>query len=298
MILRTLLLTLLAVAVPSSHAQEPKNGGHDHGQTITIAQLSDTHIGDKHAPHASDNLRHAVAMINDRHPDAVILSGDIGESPRRWDEARSILADLKSPLYYVPGNHDVHSNDVERYRKVFGKDYYDFTVKYVRFVMIDSELLGDYDVFGSKPLPPLPPQTEEESGKMISWLNGLHDEAGEKDRDHEGGHDRGHNREVVIGVQHIPVFHDGKFPDPKQYWVVNEPYRSQEMKALRQLGIKHMLVGHWHNGRVFKREGITWHVAPATSWLPWGGELGFAIHTVSPNGDVNTEFVALPGAVP
>ena len=64
---------------------------------------------------------------------------------------------------------------------------------------------------------------------------------------------------IVIGVQHIPVFHDGGFPDPKPYWVVSEPYRSKEMKLLHQLGIKDMLVGHWHNGRIFEREGI--HVA-------------------------------------
>jgi 3',5'-cyclic AMP phosphodiesterase CpdA len=41
-----------------------------------VAQISDTHIGDKHAPHAAEHLRHAVDMINDRHPDVVILSGD------------------------------------------------------------------------------------------------------------------------------------------------------------------------------------------------------------------------------
>jgi 3',5'-cyclic AMP phosphodiesterase CpdA len=298
--LRTLLLVVLTFAVSTSSAQHSKDHDREHNENVTIAQLSDTHIGEKHSPHAADNLRHAVSMINDRHPDAVILSGDIGENPRRWDEARSILAALKAPIYYVPGNHDVHSTDVERYRNVFGKDYYDFTVKYVRFVMIDSELLGNYDVFGSKPLPPLPPQTEEESERMISWLNGLGDG---KDRDKDGhdksrDHKRDHDHQVVIGVQHIPVFHDGRFPDPKQYWVIAEPYRSREMKALHDLGIKHMLVGHWHNARVFDREGITWHVAPATSWLPFGGDLGFAMHTISPNGDVKTEFVVLPGAVP
>src|SRR5438309_9860337 len=81
---------------------------------VTIAHLSDTHIGDKHAPHAAANLKEAVRMINERHPDAVVLSGDIGENPQAWEEARSILADLKPPLYYAPGNHDVHSSDVER----------------------------------------------------------------------------------------------------------------------------------------------------------------------------------------
>jgi 3',5'-cyclic AMP phosphodiesterase CpdA len=259
---------------------------------VTVAQISDTHIGDKHAPHAAENLRHATEMINARHPDAVILSGDIGENPQAWDEAKSILKKLKVPLYYAPGNHDVHSNDVDRYRRAFGKDYYDFEVKNVTFVVIDSQLLGNYDVFGAKNPEPLPPQTEEESDRMLTWLAGLRSEDRKEKRD-ESGEGR-----IVIGVQHIPVFHDGGFPDPKPYWVVSEPYRSQEMKILRQLGIKHMLVGHWHNGRVFEREGITWHVAPATSWLPWGGELGFAMQTISANGEVHTEFVALPGATP
>jgi 3',5'-cyclic AMP phosphodiesterase CpdA len=301
MIIRRLVLAALAVsALWISSPAQSKSHDHDHDQPVVIAQLSDTHIGDKHAPHAADNLRHAVAMINDRHPDAVILSGDIGENPRAWDEAKSILADLKSPLYYAPGNHDVHTNDVERYRKVFGKDYYDFRVKYVHFVVIDSELLGNYDVYGAKPPAPLPPQTEEESQRMMSWLDGLHDNHGPEESDSKKGkpEERDHEHEVVVGIQHIPVFHDGKFPDPKQYWVVSEPYRSEEMKALHQLGIKHMLVGHWHNGRVFDHEGITWHVAPATSWLPWGGELGFAMHTITRDGDVKTEFVALPNAVP
>jgi hypothetical protein len=103
---------------------------------------------------------------------------------------------------------------------------------------------------------------------------------------------------VVIGIQHVPVYRDGSFPDPKPYWVISEPYRSQEMSVLRRVGVRDMLVGHWHNGRVFEREGITWHVAPATSWLPWGGTLGFALHRISSDGTVQTEFVSLRGAVP
>jgi 3',5'-cyclic AMP phosphodiesterase CpdA len=250
---------------------------------LTIAQISDTHIGEKRAPHAQDNLRQAVEMINQRHPDAVILSGDIGESPQAWQAAKSILKSLKAPLYFAPGNHDVHSSDVDRYRKVFGRDYYDFQVKDVRFVVIDSQLLGNFDAYDAKSPRPLPPATEEESERMLAWLTDLSRDA----RHH-----------TTIGVQHIPVFHDHGFPDPKPYWIISEPYRSREMEALRGLGIKHMLVGHWHNGRVFEREGITWHVAPATSWLPWGGELGFAMHTITSAGDVRTEFVALPGATP
>jgi 3',5'-cyclic AMP phosphodiesterase CpdA len=274
-------VVLLGLWVSTSAQVPPRS----YNEQITVAQLSDTHIGDKHAPHAKENLKRAVDMINDRHPNVVILSGDIGENPGAWQDARSILGKLKAPLYYVPGNHDVHSKDVERYRDVFGKDYYEFRLKFVRFIAIDSELLGNYDVYDAKTPEPLPPQTEDESERMMSWLSGLNKHQPEE--------------RVTIGVQHIPVFHDGNYPpDRKPYWIISDPYRSKEMKALHELGIKHMLVGHWHNGRVFDREGITWHVAPSTSWLPWGGELGFAVHTISANGDVKTDFITLPDAVP
>jgi DNA repair exonuclease SbcCD nuclease subunit len=259
---------------------------------VTIVQISDTHLADKHAPHAAENLKHAVEMINSRRPDAVVLSGDIGENPQAWEEAKSILKKLKSPLYYVPGNHDVHSRDVDRYRSVFGKDYYTFNVKDVTFVVIDSQLLGNYDVYEAKRPMPLAAETEDESERMLAWLSGLRDQ----DSDDRAGGRNG--KRILIGVQHIPMFHDGRFPDPKPYWVINDPYRSKELKILHDLGIKHMLVGHWHNGRGFEREGITWHVAPSTAWLPWGGELGFAVHTIGANGDVHTEFVNLPGARP
>jgi len=250
---------------------------------VVVAQLSDTHLGESRAPHAADNLRQAVSLINQRHPDAVILSGDIGESPKDWAQAQSILRDLKAKLYYVPGNHDVHTRDVDRYRAVFGDDYYKFAVKNVTFIVIDSQLLGNFEHYEAATPPPLPPETEAESKKMLAWMD-------EQSRKVSG---------IVIGVQHVPVFRDGdKFPDTKPYWVVAEPYRWKEVELLHKLGIKDMLVGHWHNGRVFERYGFTWRVAPSTAWLPWGGELGFAVHTISPDGKVATEFVGLPGARP
>jgi 3',5'-cyclic AMP phosphodiesterase CpdA len=223
-------------------------------------------------------------MINSRHVDAVVLTGDIGESPHDWQAARAILNDLSSPLYIVPGNHDVHTRDVNRYRAVFGDDYYSFTIRNVDFIVIDSQLLGNYEQYGAQASPPLPPETGQQSQKMLQWL--ASQVMNEKGR-------------TVIGLQHIPPVRDGSFPpDSKPYWVISEPYRSREIALLHDLGIKHMLVGHWHNGRVFPWEGITWHVGPSTSWLPWGGQLGFALHTITPDGNVKTEFVNLPDAQP
>src|SRR5690242_217878 len=137
---------------------------------VVIAQISDTHIGEHRAPHAADNLRKTVEMVNARHPDAVIVSGDIGESPRDWEQARSILKNLQAPLYYAPGNHDVHTRDVEKYRSVFGKDYYRFRVRNIDFLVIDSQLFGNYEKYEAKEPPPLPAETEAESEQMLFWL--------------------------------------------------------------------------------------------------------------------------------
>lgn len=291
---------------------------------ITIAQISDTHLGEPQAPHAFDNLRRTVDMVNARHPDAVIVSGDVGENYDQWLLARGILKWLHAPVYYAPGNHDVHTNDLEKYREVFGPDYYRFQVKGITFLVIDSQLLGNFDHFDAQSPEPMPPQTEAESQKMLSWLarqgSGRNADNGnrrhwwkfgrrnqdndnrprnqadadddrpnnESDRDDHGGN-------IVIGIQHIPAARgDNMPPDPKPYWVINEPYRSRELTLLHRLGVKHMLVGHWHVGNIFERDGITWHVAPTTSrLLPWSTPLGFAMHTISPNGDVKTEFVPI-----
>jgi 3',5'-cyclic AMP phosphodiesterase CpdA len=310
-----LALCALVLALPSSgYAQ------------VTIAQISDTHLGEAHSPHAFDNLRRAVDMVNARHPDAVIVSGDIGENYDEWLRARGILKWLHAPVYYAPGNHDVHSNDVEKYREVFGPDYYRFQVKGVTFLVIDSQLLGNFDQFNAQSPQPMPPQTEAESQKMLSWLSrqspgtssdnrnkGRHwwnpgsrqnqnDDHRQQSQSQSDADDRRDNDgdveqrggNIVIGIQHIPAERSDVLSDNKPYWVINEPYRSRELNLLHRLGVKHMLVGHWHVGNVFERDGITWHVAPSTSrLLSWSSPLGFAMHTISPNGDVRTEFVAI-----
>jgi 3',5'-cyclic AMP phosphodiesterase CpdA len=271
-----------------------------HAQAI-IVQLSDTHIGLARAPEGANNLRQAVEMINQRHPDAVIVSGDIGERPEAWDEARQILKGLQAKVYYVPGNHDVHSNDVDRYRQAFGDDYYKFQVKNVTLYALDSQLLGNWDDFNAHQEPPMPATTRAEGDKMLSWLEGQSGAGGQPHAKHKGEDksaapgDTGGGK-VVMAVQHVPDERDHDFPnDPKPYWTVNGDLRRREEDAFKKLGIHDVLVGHWHIGKVYNAGGLSWHVAPATSWSPFSGKLGFAVHTIGPDGKVNTEFVYLDG---
>lgn len=185
----------------------------------------------------------------------------------------------------MPGNHDVrNTNDLARYRKQFGPDYYRFPVKNVEVLVLDSELLGNYAKWANwKTLPPLPPEMAAESEKMLAWL-------GRQEEPTKG--------KVVIAVQHIPLFRDDNFPKNNPYWTVDAHYATREADLLHGLGVKNMLAGHWHIERVFEQDGITVHVGPATSWLPMGGQLGFAMHTITANGNVHTEFVPLPNATP
>jgi 3',5'-cyclic AMP phosphodiesterase CpdA len=256
---------------------------------VVIAQISDIHLCLKSAPHATTNLKTAVQMINRRAVDAVVVSGDIAETKSCWLQAKSILSGLKAPVHYVPGNHDVHTLDVSAYRSVFGPDYYRFTVKFVDVIVIDSQLLGNYDNYSATIPPALPTYTQGQSSQMLNWMKNI---VPQEKAAIAAGH-------VVIAVQHIPVARDSGFPpDSRPYWVISDPYRTREMNALKALGIKTVLVGHWHSDKVFDWGGITWHSGPSTSWLPWGGELGFAIHSITPAGNVDTEFVDLPNAIP
>jgi DNA repair exonuclease SbcCD nuclease subunit len=279
-----------------------RNNDRGNGGDVVIAQLSDTHIGLGTAPEASANLRRAVEMINQRNVDAVMLTGDVGERPQAWEEAREILKGLRARVFMIPGNHDVHSNDVERWRREMGKDYDVFHVKNVTIIGLDSELLGNFDRFDAHNVLPLPRETQAESDQMLDWFSQqIEDQrrevqaseprggGGERDRD-----DRGPARPLIFAMQHVPISRANGFPnDPKPYWTVPEPYRSRELELLHRLGVRHMFVGHWHKGMVYGADGITYHVAPATSWSPFNAPLGFAIHTIRPDGEVKTEFVYL-----
>ena len=256
---------------------------------VRIAQLSDLHIGLAKAPHASENLRKAVKIINDRGVDAVVVTGDIGETPRDWDEARDILGHCKAPVYYVPGNHDIHSNDFDRYRHVFGDDFFRVRVKNVVLYGFDSEVFANYDSYDAAKvsLPPASEEARENKARMLRWMDESAEKPQEQDRDRD-------DRTVAIGMQHVPIARHGNMPpDGRPYWFIPEADRGREIELLKRLGIHHMLVGHWHHRDEFEYGGITWHVGTATSWLTFGGELGFDIHTISPNGEVHSEFISL-----
>ena len=248
--------------------QAKDNGANGPEQSGSLQAGSDPNgcTGLARAPEASENLRKVVEMVNQRNPDAVIVTGDIGERESAWDEAKKIFAGLKPKVFYVPGN---------------------------------------YDNFDQKKASPLSANAHPETERMLGWLEkeGGKDESAKKYGGAESERpqrmdDEGHGK-LIFAMQHEPIDRSSEFPpDDKDYWIIQEPYRSREIDLLHRLGVKHMFVGHWHKGVVFSAHDITSHVAPATSWSGTGDKLGFAMHTITPDGDVKTEFVYLEGADP
>lgn len=270
----------------------------------TIVQISDTHIGLSTAPNALQHLQKVVAQINamSPQPDAVILTGDIGESPSNWTTAKNTLAGLNAVVYFCPGNHDIRTTTISTYRQYFGNDYYSFKINNITFMVIDSQLLGNYDTFNSTATPasvaPLPAAVQTESDSMLAWL----------------GRQTAVSNE--IGVQHVPVFPQSltggnTYPSTNPYWAIydvqndtniHHQYRTEEINALAALDIDTMLAGHWHNQRNFTTTSgsftLDLRMAPAVAYaIGTGAQVGYTVHTISSIGVVTTQMVPCNGCL-
>lgn len=91
-----------------------------------IAHISDTHFGTDIAA-----VRQALAIyLRDLHPDFIVLSGDITQRARsrQFFAARRFFDTVGSPVFAIPGNHDLplfnlaarFLNPYHNYKKYFG----------------------------------------------------------------------------------------------------------------------------------------------------------------------------------
>jgi 3',5'-cyclic AMP phosphodiesterase CpdA len=120
----------------------PQNGKG----SFRFAQISDSHIGFKREPNndVTATLREAVERLNalPEPPDFIIHTGDLTHlsKPSEFDTLDQVLkASRTSQVFYVPGEHDVLTDNGESYRERYGKDakgdgWYSFTHKGVHFI--------------------------------------------------------------------------------------------------------------------------------------------------------------------
>ncbi|MCO5760015.1 MAG: metallophosphoesterase [Chromatiaceae bacterium] len=115
-----IILTLLLLCLPVLTAR----AASDH---FFFVQITDSHFG------ANDNLergRRVVELINQlpMPVEFVVHTGDILADlildPKVVDQTLEVMANLQPPLFYIPGNHDIHQKDSDQalavYRERFG----------------------------------------------------------------------------------------------------------------------------------------------------------------------------------
>jgi Icc protein len=124
---------------------------------FTFAHASDTHISEQ----SLARTRRLRALTDSLRPDFVLITGDLVRDALRVGEAEArgyydlFAAErrlFRSPVFTVPGNHEVFGIETQRsrvepahplfgrsmYRDYFGPDYYSFTRGGVHFVALNS----------------------------------------------------------------------------------------------------------------------------------------------------------------
>ena len=101
--------------------------GYSHKGVFSFVQISDSHIGFNKEPNqdVTKTFQEAVNKINalEDQPAFLIHTGDITHlsKPEQFDTAVQVLKSAKtSQIYYVPGEHDVFTDDGKLYLERFG----------------------------------------------------------------------------------------------------------------------------------------------------------------------------------
>ena len=120
--------------------------GRQEKADFSFVQISDSHIGFAKPPNTDvvSTLKRTVAKINalsDR-PDLLIHTGDLTHlaKPAEFDTVTEVLKEAKAgQTFYVPGEHDVFTDDAKLYLQRYGKGtkglgWHSYTHKGVHFI--------------------------------------------------------------------------------------------------------------------------------------------------------------------
>ena len=149
------LLWTMAGGVPASKLFAATGGGAggavDQGNSgFSFVQISDSHIGFNKAANqdVTGTLKLAMDKINrlPGKPDLLLHTGDITHSskPAEFDIAQQLIREAKAgETFYVPGEHDIATDDGAAYRERFGKGtqgtgWYSFNHKGVHFIGLNN----------------------------------------------------------------------------------------------------------------------------------------------------------------
>jgi 3',5'-cyclic AMP phosphodiesterase CpdA len=211
-----------------------------------FAQISDSHIGFAKDPNrdVAGTLRLAVARLNrlKARPELVLHTGDLTHlsKPAEFDTVDQILKGANAGrTFYVPGEHDVFTDDGRAYRDRYGKEtkgggWYSFDHRGVHFVGLVNVMnlkAGGLGVLGRE---------------QLEWLRD----------DLEG---RGSSTPIVV-FAHVPLW--SVYPE----WGWGTEDAAQALSHLRRFGSVSVLNGHIHQVMQKVEGNVTFHTARSTAF--------------------------------
>jgi 3',5'-cyclic AMP phosphodiesterase CpdA len=216
------------------------------GSSFRFAQISDSHIGFQREPNkdVTATLQEAVDRLNAlaQPPDFIIHTGDLTHlsKPSEFDTLEQVLKGARtSQIFYVPGEHDVLTDNGECYRKRYGKaakgdGWYSFNHKGVHFIGLANVLnlkAGGLGLLGHD---------------QLEWL--------EDDL-------RGLSADTPIVVfAHIPLW--TVYPD----WGWGTDDSAQALAYLKRFGSVTVLNGHIHQVLQKVEGNVKFHTAMSTAF--------------------------------
>jgi hypothetical protein len=137
--------------------------------------------------------------------------------------------DDEIPLFWVPGNHDIATDTVvptrysiDKYREIFGRDYYAFDVGERRAIVINTVVIDH------------PEEVPDELEEQMEFLEF------ELSRTAPG-------RAVLFG--HHPLFVRAPH-EPDTYWNLPRPRRADLLRLVHHHRVPIAFAGHWHRNSV------------------------------------------------
>lgn len=235
----------------------------------TLAVVSDTHVHEDNESY----LRRALADVDGRDVDALVHAGDLSGDgdPAEFDRFDALVEDLATPVYVVPGNHDLPKSFDDHPTLPFGE----FESRYAPDGLPFVERIGGVDLIGLNSAGTDEFLSDTHDGKLpeaeLEWLDSVLADAANP----------------VIAVHHnLPAMmrqyetyrdevlpeHDGSPP------VMRDPSPFVDVLAAHDAPL--VLTGHMHLPAVAEMRGTREVMCPSMRSFP----LGYLLVRIGPEG--------------
>lgn len=222
-------------------------------ETITVVQVSDTHLSETHA-YFIDNFRVFADEMAELKPDLIVHTGDVSFNgparPADLDFARQQLDTLGVPVLALAGNHDIgeaprHSrlqqpiNDerIRAWTDAFGPMFWQHDLSHWRLIGLDTALMGS---------------DRHEEQQQLAFLE-------------DSLSTRGSRRAMVF--MHMPPFEDEPDDPRPTTSCVPHDVRIDLLDRLQRGGVAVIACGHLHVYRQLTHRGMQIVWAPTTAMV-------------------------------